>query len=133
MKKAMISILIGCLIFSGCSGKTARTGTGKDITVYYGVSSYAMFGAEQAVIDKILGQYSSLRFEKTEDKLDLFTAFHVIIFNREKLLAKFWVDQNGVFWRNGETQDYKVISGSFDYKYLRTVYENSKNELKSEP
>ena len=42
-------------------------------------------------------------------------------------VKKFWIDKNGVFWLDGETQCYKISSGSFDYQYLKAIYEDSKN------
>jgi hypothetical protein len=98
-----------------------------DIAIFYGVSSYAMFSTDQSIIDDLLNQFNALSFEKTTDKMDLFTAFHVNFSYNGKGVKSFRVDKNGVFWLDGETQCYKISSGSFDYQHLKAIYEDSKN------
>jgi hypothetical protein len=97
-----------------------------NITVFYGVSSYAMFGAEPEVINKLLKQVNSLRFQETDADMDLASALHVNFSLNGKNVKRFLVDKNGVFWLDGEVKSYKIASGSFDYEYLKTVYEESK-------
>ncbi len=115
------------LLPAGCSKPEGNTPIkADDIAIFYGVSSYAMFGAEQSVIDGLLEQFSSLSFEKTAEEMDLMSAFHVNFSYNGKGVKSFWVDKNGVFWLDGDTQCYKASSGSFDYQHLKEIYNNSK-------
>jgi hypothetical protein len=115
------------ILLAGCAKpESSNIIKADNITIVYGVSSYAMFGAEQSVIDDLLVRFTSLSFEKTTEELDLMSALHVNFSYNGKGVKSFWVDKNGVFWLDGETQCYKVSSGSFDYQYLKTVYDESK-------
>ncbi|MEA4848737.1 MAG: hypothetical protein VB106_16020 [Clostridiaceae bacterium] len=128
MKRVFFVVLAAALLLSGCAKPESNNLIEADnITIVYGFSSYAMFGADQAVIDVLLSQFSSLSFEKTTEKMDLISAFHVNFSYNGKVVKSFWVDKNGVFWLDGETQCYKISSGSFDYQHLKTIYEDSKN------
>jgi hypothetical protein len=130
LKKVLVLIFL-FTILTLCGRQNAEEiDSKKEITIFYGVSSYAMFGAEQTVIDDLLGQFNSLTFEKTNEDLDLFSSFHVSISNSESDIKRFWVDKNGIFWLNGETQSYKISSGSFDYEHLKAIYEDSKKQKK---
>lgn len=120
-------MLAFALLMAGCAKPESNTRIKADnITIFYGVSSYALFGAEQPVIDGLLEQFSSLGFEKTTEEMDLMSAFHVNLSYNGKGVKSFWVDKNGVFWLDGETQCYKASSGSFDYEYLKAIYNDSK-------
>ncbi len=129
MKKVLFFVFLFTLL-TGCGRQNAGEITSKnEIAIYYGVSSYAMFDAEQSVIDDLLSQFNSLTFEKTDEEIDLMSAFTVSISNSEGDIKRFWVDKNGIFWLNGETQSYKISSGSFDYEHLKSIYEDSKKRI----
>lgn len=120
----MLSIV---LLLAGCAKSEDKDMIkADDITIFYGVSSYAMFGADQGVIDELLNQFNSLSFEKTNEELDLLSAYFVIFSYDGSDVKKIWVDKNGVFWLDGKTQCYKVSSGSFDYQYLKAIYEDNR-------
>ncbi len=122
MKRSCLTILSAILLcLSSCSKNS--TNSDKEIAVYYGVSSYAMFEAEQQDIDFILNQYRSLTFTQTNQSFSLFTAFYVVIYQEEEILARFFVDENNIFWINDSY--YQVQTGSFDYQFLKKLYENS--------
>lgn len=122
MKRSCLTILSAILLcLSSCSKNS--TNSDKEIAVYYGVSSYAMFEAEQQDIDFILNQYRSLTFTQTNQSFSLFTAFYVVIYQEEETLARFFVDENNIFWINDSY--YQVQTGSFDYQFLKKLYENS--------
>ena len=126
MKKSMIIILAAALLLAGCSKPASNTRISADnISIFYGVSSYAMFGADQEVIEDLLNQFSSLSFEKTTEEIDFMSAFQVNFSYEGERVKSFRVDKNGVFWLDGKTQCYKVSSGSFDYAHLKSVYEGS--------
>ncbi|MHB8072339.1 hypothetical protein [Desulfosporosinus fructosivorans] len=127
MRRVFVIMLCVALLLTGCVKPESNNLLKADnLTIFYGVSSYAMFGADQAVIDDLLNQFSSLNFEKTTDKMDLASAFHVNFSYRGNYAKTFWVDKNAVFWLDGETQGYKISSGSFDYQHLKAIYEDSK-------
>jgi hypothetical protein len=127
---AFIFLLPGCAKQNNSNVSTqnnANTLTVDDITIFYGVSSYAMFGAEQTVIDDLFERLNSLTFEKTSDEIDLMSTFMVNFSAEGKDVKRFSVDKNGIFWLDGGTQCYKISSGSFDYEYLKKIYENSQH------
>ena len=122
MKRSCLTILSAILLcLSSCSKNS--TNSDKEIAVYYGVSSYAMFEAEQQDIDFILNQYRSLTFTQTNQSFSLFTAFYVVINQEEEILARFFVDENNIFWINDSY--YQIQAGTFDYQFLKNLYENS--------
>ena len=116
------------LLLTGCAKpESIKKIKADNITIFYGFSSYAMFGADQWVIDDLLNQFNSLSFEKSTEEMDSASAFTVNFSYNGNDVNHFWVDKNGVFWLNGETQCYKVSSGSFDYHHLKVIYEGSKH------
>lgn len=128
LKKVFFIMLAITLLLAGCAKPESNIRIKADnITIFYGFSSYAMFGADQAVIDDLLNQFNSLSFEKTTEKLDIGSAFHVNFSCNGNSVRSFRVDKNGVFWLDGKTQCYKVSSSSFDYMHLKAIYEDSKN------
>ncbi len=122
MRRSCFAILSAILL---CLSSCSKNGTNidKEIAVYYGVSSYAMFEAEQQDINFILNQYRSLTFTQTKQPFSFSTAFHVVINQGEETLARFFVDENNIFWINDSY--YQVQTGSFDYQFLKKLYENS--------
>lgn len=129
MIRVLYIMLAVALLLTGCA-KPEKNNSIKadDISIYYGFSSYAMFGADQEIIDDLLNRFNSLSFEKTTDKMDIKSAFHVNFSNDGTPVRSFWVDKNGIFWLDGKTQCYKISSGSFDYQHLKAIYEGSKNK-----
>ncbi len=126
MKRSCLTILSAILLcLSSCSKNS--TNSDKEIAVYYGVSSYAMFEAEQQDIDFILNQYRSLTFTQTNQSFSLFTAFYVVIYQEEEILARFFVDENNIFWINDSY--YQIQAGTFDYQFLKDLYENSYQQV----
>lgn len=128
MKKVFFILLAFALLLTGCVKPEGNNLQKADnITIFYSCSSYAMFGADQVVIDDLFNQFNSLEFEKTTDEIDLGSAFTVNFSGSWNGSKTFWVDKDGVFWLDGETQCYRISSGSFDYLYLKAIYEDSKS------
>lgn len=119
MKKIVSIFLISLFVFADCPSQANK----KEISIYYGISSYALFEAKQKDINKILYQYKSLSFEKTDKELDLNSAFCINISENDEQLAHFWVDKDKVFWLNGGTQAYRITSGTLDYNFIKSIYE----------
>lgn len=129
MKRVLSIMLVMALILAGCATPESNSRIKADnITIFYGFSSYAMFGADRGVIDDLLNRFNSLSFEKTTDEMDIGSAFHVNFSCNGNDAKSFWFDKNGVFRLNGKTQCYKVSSGSFDYEYVKAIYEDSKHQ-----
>ena len=127
MKRIFVIMLTVTLLLTGCAKPESKNIIKADnITIGFAVSSYAMFGADQEVIDDLLTRFNALSFEKTTAELDFMSAFHVNFSLNDKGVKSFWVDKNGVFWLDGKTQCYKVSSGSFDYHDLKAIYEDSR-------
>jgi hypothetical protein len=87
-----------------------------------------MVGAEQTVIDDLFERLNSLTFEETSEEIDLMSTIMVNFSTKGKSIKRFGVDKNGIFWLDGETQCYKIKPGSFDYEYLKEIYDNSKQK-----
>lgn len=123
MRKVFSIMLAIALLLAGCTKPESNNSIKADnITVFYGFSSYAMSSANQAVIDGLLNQFNSLCFEKTSEKIDLGSTFYVTFSCNGNSVKSFWVDKNCIFKFSGETQSYRISSGSFDYEYLKAVY-----------
>ena len=121
-------MLILFLLLTGCTTPNCHNRLKADnVTIGYGFSSYAMFGADQRIVDNLLSHFNSLSFERTARQMDPSTAFHVYFSYKGKGVKSFWVDKNGVFWLDGKTECFKVSSGDLNYQYLKAVYEDSKN------
>jgi hypothetical protein len=127
MKRVYIILLAVVFLLAGCAKQT-DTAIKKvdDISIFYGVSSYAMFGAEQAVIDDLYERFNSLTFEKTSEEMNFMSAFRVSFYAEGENVKSFNVDKNGVFRLDGDTQCYKIASGEFDYAHLKKVYTESR-------
>jgi hypothetical protein len=133
LKRIYFIMLAVVLLLTGCTKpENIKRIKADNITIFYGFSSYAMFGADQLVIDDLLNQFNSLHFEKSTEEMDRTSAFTVNFSYNGNAVNQFWVDKNGVFWLNGETQSYKVSSSSFDYHQLKVIYEGS-NHVPVEP
>jgi hypothetical protein len=129
MKRIFAVLMIFIFLLPGCAKKNNTNIIAPDnIVIGYGVSSYAMFGAEQTVIDDLFERLNSLTFEKTSDEIDQMSTLMINFSRKGKSVKRFRVDKNGIFWLDGETQCYKISSGSFDYEYIKKIYEDSQHK-----
>lgn len=127
LKRMFIILLASAILLVGCTKAAAdKVIKADDVSIFYGVSSYAMFSSDQGVINDLLGCFSSLTFEETDEEPDLLSAFSVNFSYEGKSVKRFMVDKNGVFWLDGGTQAFRVSDGTFDYDRLKEIYENSK-------
>ena len=128
MKRVFLIMLILFLLLTGCTTPNSHNKLKADhVTIGYGFSSYAMFGADQRIVDNLLSHFNSLSFERTAKQIDLSTAFHVYLSYKGKSVKSFWADKNGVFWLDGKKKCFEVSSGDLNYEYLKAVYGDSKN------
>jgi hypothetical protein len=129
MKRVYMFLFVVIFLFAGCSKQNnINTKSVDNISIFYGVSSYAMFGAEQTIIDDLYERFNSLTFEKTSEEINFMSAFMVSFYAEGENVKKFFVDKNGVFRLDGGTQCYKIKSGTFDYGYLKEIYTESKQK-----
>ncbi len=128
MKRVYIFLLV-IFLFAGCAKQNnINTKSVDNISIFYGVSSYAMFGAEQPIIDDLYEEFNSLTFEKTSEELNFMSAFMVCFYAEDQRIKSFHVDKNGVFQLDGDTQCYKVASGEFDYARLKEIFTASRQK-----
>jgi predicted CDP-diglyceride synthetase/phosphatidate cytidylyltransferase len=121
-------VIMTVLSLSGCGKDTGETSDAKQAAIYYGVSSYALFTEDKAIVDELASFYNTLKVRKTLKKLDLFTAFCVFVGDK-----RFWIDEFGVIWLDGETTCYVKRSGSMDWDRINEIYLGSKSDLSAEP
>lgn len=154
IKKMLLVVLgIGVLLLFGCNNKQTEINTtptevnteaiedsnntdntdtvyniedADDVRIYYGYSSYAMFGTDKDTLESLKNEFSDLTFKPTDEKMDGATMLTISFDLNEKSITKINVDENGVFWLNGEVDTYRVSSGSFDYEFVRNIYYQSK-------
>ena len=120
MKKYVFILTLLTVISLFACDKTEKTKP-VDVSVYYGVSSYALFSSDESIVSELADFYDTLEVIETDEKLDLFTAYLVSFKDK-----KYWVDKNGVIWLDDETKCYKKVSGSLDYERISKIYNGSK-------
>lgn len=131
MKRIFAFFLAGILLLaSGCLKKpdTLNKICADDISIYYSVSSHALFGADQDVIDTLTNMFDELSFVETSDEIDVLTMFSIFFSSNGKTIKNIYVDKNGVFMFGDEGTHYRVDSGSWNYDYIMKVYLNDTAE-----
>lgn len=130
MKKfrVLLVIILAIYAFTGCSKQKVQTGmqNADSVTIFYGVTSYAMFSSDENTIKTLSGYFNNLSFEPTDKKMDITTMLSVVFFTGEKQIEKFSIDKNSVFWLNGDIECFKIASGTFNYDAVKEIYEKSK-------
>jgi hypothetical protein len=129
MKNHIMVLIIGAmaLLLYGCKDSQIKLyfENVDDVSITFGLSSYAMFGAEEDTIQDLLTSFSNLILEPTDDEMDTTTMLSIHFSHNEKSVVSVNVDEHGVFWLDGDTKSYKVSSGSFDYEFIKNVYIDS--------
>lgn len=82
-----------------------------------------MFSEDKDTIKEVTNYLNALRFEETNKEMDISSMLSIYISNKEEHNTKVCVDKNGVFWLDGKTDCYEIASGSFDYNYMKDIYE----------
>jgi len=95
------------------------------VNIFYGVSSWAMFGADEAIVAQLVEMYNNLELQKTEDELDFLTAFAITFYKDDETVGGLVVDENGLCRLAGADTVYKILFDSLDYGAVRAIYENS--------
>jgi len=135
LKKTVALILLLCALFLlfACakSGVSLDVKDADDVSIYYGVQSYAMFGTDERTLKTLASRVSSLKFQPTDAEMDLPSAFTLTFFKDGALLAQLEVDKNGVYRLKGEKTCYHAVSGDLPYEEIQQIYEDSKTEKKA--
>lgn len=95
-----------------------------DVVIFYGFSSYAMFGADSDTIKALANQLNSLTLAPSDKKTDFSSMLRITFYNDGDIIASVSVDKNSVFWINGNY--YEMASGTFNYDYAYKIYLESK-------
>lgn len=97
-----------------------------NISIYYGLSSYAMFSSDENTIKTLSNHFNNLTFEPKKKEMDFPTMFIICFYKNEKQIAKITVDKNNIFRLNDNSKTLKLSSGTFNYDYIHDIYEESK-------
>lgn len=124
----VIGIALMALVFTGCKTKDIKPSniSADDVSIYYGMNSYAMFDANEEVISEMQDTYNNLTFQSTNEKMDIGTMYNIVFYKNCQQIASLSVDRNGVFMLNGEKDRYKKKSGDFSYSRVTEIYNNDK-------
>jgi hypothetical protein len=126
MKKYRILLMISFLLIvvSVCSKQDSyfNIDYADNITIIYGISSYAMHSTDEDIIKTVTDNLNSLSFRKTDKQIDGSSMFTIILSKKDEPMAQVFVDEKGVFWIDGTAECYEVVSGTFDYKYIKRIY-----------
>lgn len=128
-RKGLISILLAVILslaFVGCQFQERDSAFEvDDVAIYFGVSSYAMFGADEETLRYLADTYRSLEVEPVSGEMDLTSMLTVNLFYQKQQVGSFSVDQNGNIWKDGGTQCCRAPSGC-DYGKIKQIYLNSR-------
>ncbi|HEX3022830.1 MAG TPA: hypothetical protein VHP81_10605 [Lachnospiraceae bacterium] len=122
----IISILLVGLL--GCDKKETffNIDSADEITIMYGVSSYAYFGDDKDTIKKVIDSLNSLSFKESDKEMNITTMFSIDLAKDGSQVAHLCMDDNGVFWVDGKTDSLEIDSGTLDYEVIKDIYKNGK-------
>lgn len=118
------------MIVSSCSSKAVHTTdiVADDVSIYYGVSSYAMFGTDEETLEELQDAYNNLSLEPTDTEMDIRSMINIVFLKEGEPIASYGVDKNGVYCLDGKIENYKSKGGSLNYDRILEIYDKSKNE-----
>ena len=98
-KKRLILLILAAVlaVFTmGCQFQEEAPGLEvDDVAIYFGVSSYAMFGADEETLRYLADTYRNLEVEPVSGEMDLTSMLTVNLFHQSQQVGSFSVDQNG--------------------------------------
>lgn len=129
---SVLLVVIFLFAFVGSSKQepSINTKDADSFSIYYGASSYALFGSDKNTLKSLSDCFQNPSFEATDKKMDIFSMLSIRFFANEKQISEVNIDKNGVFWLNGSTECLKIASGSFNYNGVKDIYEKSKESQK---
>ena len=103
--------------------------TADHITIGNSISSYAMFGAPQEVIDEMLETYAQMELSPTSDKPELEKELSVTLSNGDITVIRFSIDSKGVVTLSDDNNInyYRCENGASIYQRIKEIYNNSRN------
>lgn len=115
MRRLIVIALLCTLTLCSCQKKTTLNAIDKadDISIIYGVQSYAASISTQEDIKKILEYYNDLSVVKTDETIDIIDSLFVIISNEDNTICRFTVDKNGI-----------ILIDNINYTYTQNKYDN---------
>lgn len=125
MKKLFLMVLvINILLFWGCKSEISNINIEKadSVIIFYGFNSHSMVSNDKSTVDNLKEQFSNLTLESTEEEINQAAMLRIIFRYNGKGFASFNVDDRGILEFNGEPNNFKISSGSFDYDLVRNIY-----------
>jgi len=126
--KRWFPLFLLIIILTGCtrSAPSIHTEEADRVSIFYGLSSYALWSSDEEVVKTLSGSFNSLSFETTNRTMDLATMLSVYFFKGDTQLSEIHVDEPGTFWLNGDTICFRLSSGVFNYEKVKDLYDESK-------
>ncbi|NLF80806.1 MAG: hypothetical protein GX572_06410 [Clostridia bacterium] len=126
---AVILMLAAALLLGSCEGRVdpeVEPIKADQVLVFYGYSSWAMFGAPEEAVQKLIGMYNNLELRQTGEQLDYATAFDISFSGAGRTVASWSVDEQGRCRIKDDGAVYQIVSADFDYEAIKEIYEHSK-------
>jgi flagellar motor component MotA len=129
---ALIIIIVTLNTFTGCGSQVIKANIqdADSIIISYAIQSYAMFSTDASTVKAVAKKLEKLHFQKTGKEMDNGTMYSITFHSDNKPIATYSIDKNNTFRLNGSKECYKIASGTFDYKFIKDIYEKSKENKK---
>ncbi|SFR59442.1 hypothetical protein [Anaeromicropila populeti] len=98
----------------------------KDVAIYYGYSSWAMFGADDETKKLLYNMYQTSEMEPTGLDINVESQF-TISFTLDGEQIRWIVDKNGIVL-DEEGHRHQITNDSFNYETIKSIYKNSKTD-----
>lgn len=125
----IVLVLLAALLLGSCEGRVdieVEPIEADQVMIFYGLSSWAMFGAPEEAVQRLTGMYNNLELRQTEEQLDYQTAFGISFSRDGQTVAGWSVDEQGRCRLKSDDAVYQIASADFDYQAIKDIYENSK-------
>lgn len=121
---ALVLAVCLCIPLAGCTRNTKNIEDIDQICVSGAYTeSWMNVFTDDTFINDMIEVYNAVKYEKTDEVIDLMTAGDVYFFsfsNGNDTLAKFIVDKNGIMTFEAGTECYKIVS-DFDFSYIQEI------------
>ena len=134
-----LCLLVLCAVIvlstTACAQRTEELGNVNQICVSGAyVESWMNVFTDEKFIDEMVKFYDSIKYEETDENVDVNTAGEVFSFTYSqgnKVKTKFIVDKNGVMTFEAGTQCYQIVS-DFDFDYIKGLVDEQKEKAESQ-
>lgn len=121
---ALVLVICMCITISGCDNNTKDIEGADQICVSGSyVESWMYVFTDQSFIEEMVNIYDGIKYEETDESVDMMTANGVYSFTFSKgndTLARFIVDSNNIMTFEAGTQCYKIVS-DFDFAHIQSL------------